>query len=100
VGIANPVTGDRVQMTNHHWSFSIEALRQALGFERLRVINDFTALALALPQLPADELRQVGGGAASPGRPSPWWGPAPAWGCPACCRWARAGCRWRARAAM
>jgi len=69
VGIANPVTGDRVQMTNHHWSFSIEALRQALGFERLRVINDFTALALALPQLPADELRQVGGGAASPGAP-------------------------------
>ena len=67
VGIANPVTGDRVQMTNHHWSFSIEALRQALGFERLRVINDFTALALALPHLPAHELRQVGGGAAQPG---------------------------------
>uniref|UniRef100_UPI000475429C glucokinase n=1 Tax=Ideonella sp. B508-1 TaxID=137716 RepID=UPI000475429C len=67
VGIATPVTGDRVQMTNHHWSFSIEALRQALGFERLRVINDFTALALALPHLPAHELRQVGGGAAQPG---------------------------------
>ena len=64
IAIANPVTGDRVQMTNHHWSFSIEALRQQFGLRRLRVLNDFTALALALPALTADELRQVGGGPA------------------------------------
>ena len=31
IAIANPVHGDRVQMTNHHWSFSISALRQALS---------------------------------------------------------------------
>lgn len=67
IGIANPVTGDRVQMTNSHWSFSIEAVRRELGFERLVVINDFTALALAIPDLPADALRQLGGGAAVPG---------------------------------
>lgn len=64
IAIANPVCGDRVQMTNHHWSFSIGALRQALGFTRLQVLNDFTALALALPALPAEALRQLGGGAA------------------------------------
>ena len=28
--IANPVVGDWVQMTNHHWAFSIETTRQAL----------------------------------------------------------------------
>ena len=67
IAIANPVHGDRIQMTNHHWSFSISALRQALGFERLELLNDFTALALALPGLSADQLHQVGGGQALPG---------------------------------
>lgn len=62
IGIANPVTGDEVHMTNHHWAFSIEALRRTLGLERLALLNDFTALALALPYLKAEELRRVGGG--------------------------------------
>jgi glucokinase len=57
MGIANPITGDRVQMTNHHWSFSIEALRQAIGLNELVVINDFTALALAIPLLEPHERR-------------------------------------------
>lgn len=62
IGIANPIVGDQVRMTNHHWSFSISALQRSLGVERLVVINDFTALALALPLLAADDLRAVGGG--------------------------------------
>lgn len=61
IAIANPVTGDQIRMTNHHWSFSVEQTRQQLGLDRLLVINDFTALALALPLLQPDELRQVGG---------------------------------------
>jgi len=65
-GIANPVTGDEVRMTNHSWCFSQSALKASLGLQRLVVINDFTALALALPVLPASELRQVGGGAPQP----------------------------------
>ena len=64
IGIANPVVGDQVQMTNHHWSFSISAIKSALGFERFLVLNDFTALALSLPTMPASDLRQVGGGTA------------------------------------
>lgn len=52
LGIANPVIGDQVRMTNHHWSFSIESMRKRLGLSRLVVLNDFTALALALPFLP------------------------------------------------
>lgn len=62
IAIANPVLGDAVHMTNHHWGFSQAALRAELGLRRLRVINDFTALALALPDLPAAHRRQVGGG--------------------------------------
>lgn len=67
IAIATPITGDRVAMTNHHWVFSQAGLRQALGLQTLRLLNDFTALALALPTLPAHELRQVGGGQAVPG---------------------------------
>ena len=61
VGIANPVVGDHVKMTNSPWSFSIEDARQALGLRALHVINDFTALALALPHLDSSLLRRAGG---------------------------------------
>ncbi len=64
VAIANPVEGDAVRMTNYHWQFSIEAMREQLGFETLVVVNDFTALAMALPQLGRADRRQVGGGMA------------------------------------
>ncbi|WP_104656147.1 glucokinase [Ralstonia insidiosa] len=63
IGIANPVLGDQIRMTNRDWAFSIEAMRQSLGFDTFVVLNDFAALAHALPYLPADELEQVGGGA-------------------------------------
>jgi glucokinase len=64
VAIANPVEGDEVRMTNYHWQFSIEQMRQRLGLGTLVVVNDFTALAMALPRLAPEQKRQVGGGAA------------------------------------
>ena len=64
LGIANPITGDVIRMTNHHWSFSITDMQHSLGLDRLNVINDFTALALALPSIPTENLVQVGGTAA------------------------------------
>ena len=75
IGIANPVVGDRVKMTNHHWSFSIAGMQRDLRLDRLLVINDFTALALSLPVLPPNELRQVGGGRAVAGEPLGLLGP-------------------------
>ena len=59
--IANPILGDWVQMTNHHWAFSIETTRQALGFETLILLNDFTAQALAVTQTDKKDLIQIGG---------------------------------------
>ncbi|HRL02380.1 MAG TPA: glucokinase, partial [Vitreoscilla sp.] len=41
--MANPVLGDVVQMTNHHWTFSIASMRLAMGWETLLVVNDFSA---------------------------------------------------------
>jgi glucokinase len=66
IAIANPITGDVVKMSNCHWTFSIEAMRQRLGLTRLLLLNDFTALAMALPAIPAAQLQQVGGGASVP----------------------------------
>lgn len=68
LGIANPLLGDQVQMTNHHWSFSVGALRSDLNLERLLFLNDFTALALGIPQLQPKQYRQWGGpSSAEPG---------------------------------
>jgi glucokinase len=64
IAIANPVEGDLVRMTNYHWRFSIEATRQAVGFNTLLVVNDFTALAMGLPYLTPQQFRQVGSGVA------------------------------------
>lgn len=75
MGIANPVLGDQLKMTNSRWEFSIEQTRQALGFEHLRLLNDFTALALSLPHLTADELEQVGAGTIIPHSPLGLLGP-------------------------
>ena len=62
IAIANPVDGDQVSMTNHNWTFSIEATRRTLGFDTLLVVNDFTALAMALPGLTDAQRVQVGAG--------------------------------------
>ncbi|MFL6657694.1 MAG: glucokinase [Massilia sp.] len=69
LAIANPITGDLVRMTNHHWEFSIEALRVDCGFTTLVVANDFTALARALPHLAPEQKVQIGGGVAVPQTP-------------------------------
>jgi glucokinase len=69
IAIANPVTGDVVHMTNADWSFSQTAVKAEFGFHTFRLLNDFTALALALPDLPDHQLRQVGGGMPVPRAP-------------------------------
>jgi glucokinase len=66
LAIAAPMRGDRVEMLNRAWQFSIEELRQTLGLESLQALNDFAALAWALPGLGAQDLAPVGGGVAAP----------------------------------
>ena len=79
IAVANPVEGDEVRMTNYHWRFSIEEMRQRIALGSLVVVNDFTALAMALPRLGKHQRRQLGGG--SRGSAACWgcWVPAPAW---------------------
>lgn len=62
LAVAGPVTGDRFSLTNNHWSFSIEELKGGLGLDRLELVNDFAALALAAPRFGPQDRRQVGDG--------------------------------------
>ena len=73
--VATGITGDFVRLTNGPWGFSVEQTRRNLGLDRLHVVNDFTALALAVPILRADELQQIGGGTAVPATPIAVIGP-------------------------
>jgi glucokinase len=63
LAIASPIDGDHVGMTNRAWQFSIEDMRRVLGFDTLLAVNDFTALAMALPYLGTEHREQIGGGA-------------------------------------
>lgn len=95
IAIATPVDGDVIRMTNLHWAFSIEATRRALGLERLTVLNDFTALALALPRLSDAELRPIGGGERRPDSTMALLGPGTGLGVSGL---VRCGDRWQALA--
>ena len=75
IDVAVEPIGDFIKLTNGPWCFSIEGTRSTLGLDRLQVVNDFTALALAVPTLRADELQSVGGGKAVAGAPIAVIGP-------------------------
>lgn len=61
--LANPISGDFIRMTNRDWQFSTDEVRRTLGLSTLLIVNDFTALAMALPGFQPKDLMQVGGGA-------------------------------------
>jgi glucokinase len=60
LAIAAPISGDDVQMTNRDWRFNRLEMAERLGLERLYIINDFHAVAYALPQLPKRDLVEIG----------------------------------------
>ena len=61
IAIACPITEDWVEMTNHDWAFSTRQMKQNLGFSTLEIINDFTAVSMAIPMLTENEVIQFGG---------------------------------------
>ncbi len=91
--VAGPVQGDTVRMTNHVWAFSIEGVRQELGLDRLEVLNDFAALALALPALAGDDLTEIKAGTVAEHAPKAVLGPGTGLGVAAL---VRAGQSWTA----
>jgi glucokinase len=61
IAVAAPVLDDAIALTNRAWSFSQSELQRALGFDSLSVINDFGAVARAVPALAATEMDMLYG---------------------------------------
>lgn len=62
---AGPVEGEDasavIHLTNCPWEVGVAALARATGVARPRVMNDFAALALAVPHLAAGDVAPIGG---------------------------------------
>jgi glucokinase len=64
--VACPAKGPEIKLTNSSWRFAKADLRQAFGFERFVVVNDFEALAASVPILGGAQLAELRPGAPDP----------------------------------
>lgn len=61
LAVACPVGSDEIRLTNRAWSFSRSELQNTLGLDELRMLNDFGALAWAIPALSRESLLTLHG---------------------------------------
>ncbi len=66
LSVAGPVESGRAQLTNGPWRFSAAEIGAAFGFESVVLVNDYAALAHAVPHLGDDDLVRIGGGVPVP----------------------------------
>lgn len=62
IAVASPLAGDRFAMTDGGWTFTHDDVLAATGARRLRLLNNFEAVALSLPHLTGHDLEKVCGG--------------------------------------
>lgn len=60
--LAGPVDGDLINFTNTPWSFRASTFQKQMGFKNFQVMNDFKAIAMAVPAIHPDLIEKVGGG--------------------------------------
>jgi len=80
LAIAGPVEHGVAQMTNLGWKFVINELRDQLGMKTLHVINDFAALAYAVPFLQPEETKVLYAADSNPEAPIVVMGPGTGFG--------------------
>lgn len=81
LAVAGPVQGQEVRLTNHPWQLQRQALVQTFAWSEVRVINDFTAMALGVQKVPESRLVPVCGHAdAGAGQPRVVVGPGTGFG--------------------
>jgi len=68
LAVACPVGQDEIRLTNRAWSFSRSELQRTLRFDELRMLNDFGAVAWAIPALQREHLLTLHGAATAPMR--------------------------------
>lgn len=61
-GVAGPVVNGKCRTTNLPWEVSEARLAKAFGWERVRLINDLTATAMAIPHLKRREVATLNKG--------------------------------------
>lgn len=57
---AGPVIDSSIKVTNNHWNLALDEIRQDLGVQRVRLLNDFEAVAWSIPHIDAKYLEAVG----------------------------------------
>jgi glucokinase len=62
LAVAGPVLEEPVRLTNAPWELRSAAIAARFGMGRVRLVNDFLALAHALPHLAGADLVPIGGG--------------------------------------
>src|SRR5262245_20798235 len=60
LAVAAPVGGDEITLTNRGWTFRIGEIADQFKFTALRALNDFEAVAWALPGLGPKDVRTLG----------------------------------------
>jgi glucokinase len=75
LAVAGTVRNGRCALTNTSWVIDAAELRAESGFSTVRLINDFEAVAWALPRLSPDQLLRIGGRQAVKGAPLAALGP-------------------------
>jgi glucokinase len=58
--VAGPIDGEEVALTNRAWRFRRREFAERFGWSQLEVVNDFEAIAWALPHLGAADTRVLG----------------------------------------
>jgi len=61
---AGPVQNGSVRLTNNHWRLDRQALAGQFSVDQVIVLNDFEAVAYALPTLDSSDTQTIGPGAA------------------------------------
>jgi glucokinase len=67
LSVAGPVEGETATMTNLPWSFDWNDIRAVTDADKVCFVNEFEALALAMPHMTKYELIELGDGEVAPG---------------------------------
>lgn len=57
---AGPVVGQRVRMTNNHWTLASDELASEFSANAVRLLNDFEAIAYSVPMLASSDCEAIG----------------------------------------
>ena len=60
LAVAGPIVDGEVEFTNSHWQIAENPLRERFVTDQVRLINDFEAIAYAVPLLGQDNSRIIG----------------------------------------